>query len=89
MENEVRFKTLKKSKARKNWNTEIFKKEQHAGTIYASKVNEKVQSQRNDGNLQRTTDERWIILKSSMKMSGEGCIGYMKQIAKSLGSQER
>ena len=82
MENEIRFKTIKKSKARKKWNTEKFKRDQHAGTIYASKVNEKIQNQRNDGNFQRTTDERWNILKESMKKSGEECIGYMKQKAK-------
>ena len=80
IEDEVRLKTIKKTKIRKKWNTGKFKEEQQ--NTYASKVNEKILMQRNMGNVPSTTAERWNRLKDSMKKSGEECIGYVKQKAK-------
>ena len=80
MEYEVRLKTIKKTKIRKRWNTEKFKGEQR--NAYATKVNESLQIQRNEGNIPGTTAEKWNRLKDSMKKSGEDCIGYVKQKAK-------
>ena len=80
MENELKLKTIKKNKVRRKWDTEKLKSGQR--TVFASKVNEKIENRRNEENVPITNNERWNLLKDAIKESGEECIRYVKRKAK-------
>ena len=77
MELAIRFKFLKKHKRKKKWNVEKLKGEQKE--VYAEKVNEQIQSNRNIYEGEMTSNERWVKLSKAIKNSAHENIGYQKQ----------
>ena len=76
MELAVRFKFIKKHKGKRKWNTEKLKEQKE---VYAEKVNEHIQSNRNVNDAELTSNERWVRLRKAIKNSAHVNIGYQKR----------